>query len=425
MRFMMPYGTGQVSVSLPEGIQVQLAVPAKPLIAAADEQAEISRCLKNPVGGISLSRLAAQTGGPAAVIISDYSRCTPTAKILPAVLSELNAAGIGVGDIAIISAGGLHRPSTAEEMREMVGGEIYERYRVTAHDPENTEGLKPLGKTCRGTPVFINKLVADARIRVTIGTVEPHQLAGWSGGGKNLVPGVAGQETVIRNHSLAYGEGVAIGRLKGNPVYEDIIEVADSLAPVFMVNVLLDEQKNIVRVFAGDLKMAHFEAARVGESLLGVEVPEPPDVIIASVGGSPRDKDFWQTEGKALVRVLPVIKKGGKVVILSECRYGIGHPAFAEVLKSNSIETIINGFDRSTFTTLRNKTYRLARLLQKADLYLVTGYLTKEDFPLLPVKIHREAQKAVEQALSETAGKPRVLVLPRSGSVLLKPAADS
>lgn len=414
-----PYGAGSITFELPREVKYQLATPPGELFPLDDPVTEIKKSLQEPIGSPSLKDLALQFGGPVSIVVSDYSRFTPTAIIIPEVLAELHAGGLKEEEITIISAGGLHRPSTQDELKKMLGEDVFSNYKVITHDPDDVAQLKEIGINSRGVTVAINKYVAEARLKVTIGMMEPHHLAGWSGGGKNFVPGVASRNTVIKNHSLSYEEGAGIGRLQGNPLYEDILEVVEMLEPVFMVNVMLNEKKHIFKVYSGSVPNAHVEGARVGESMLAVSVPEQADVVIVSTGGSPRDKDFWQTEGKSLVRVLPVIKEGGTVVLLSECKEGIGHPSLARILKEKSVEDIMQEFDLENFSTLLNKTYRFSRLIKKAKVFFVTSHLSRKDFPHIPIEFFASAQEAVNKALTSYSN-PFVLAIPRSGSVLLK-----
>jgi LSD1 subclass zinc finger protein len=423
VRVTVPYGDGFMTFEVEQEALLGVA-EARWLRAVADERGEVARALCNPTGCRRLIDLA-RGAKRVAIAITDHTRLTPIRLILPVVLEELRAAGVCDEDVVVLVATGLHRQPRPEELEQMLGSELAGRLRVVNHDPDDASASAWLGFTSRGTPVEINKLFCDADVRITIGTIEPHHLAGWSGGSKTILPGLASRRAVSANHALCSHGGCGVGVTEGNPVYEDIVEAASHLSPVFMLNVLLDSTGRVVRAFAGEVVAAHRTAVDECSQLLSVPVPGPADILVVSPGGAPRDRDFWQVEGKALTRAKPLVRHGGVVVLLAQCSDGIGNAAWAQLLRSCTSKQALESFPHGAFTTLKNKTYRLAALLEHAHLIVVTRHLSREDFPGFPITFCSDVQHALDLARGRLGGQAKMLVVPRSASVLLAPVAQS
>ncbi len=319
----LPWGNEFLSVALPEKWQVQGILVPSSLAPCADAMAEVSNAMAHPIGAPGIRELA-RAGMKVAIVIDDASRPTPVGQILPAVVAELEDAGVKRTDIALVPALGLHRAMTALEIAQRVAMRLDEIQTVT-HNCDDLEQLRFLGTTSYGSPVWINRTVADAGLIISIGCIEPHLIASFGGGYKNIVPGVAGRATVAHNHSLNCRPDTfnMVGQpIDRNPMRLDLEEACRMLGnKVWIVNAILNHCKEIVRVVAGDPIAAHRAGAEVSAKLNGVKISRPADVVIAD--SHPMDQDLRQGV-KALANAIRAVKPGGTLVTLVRAEEGMG-----------------------------------------------------------------------------------------------------
>ncbi len=320
----LPWGKEQIDLALPESWQLDGQLEPASLPPVADPLLEVRRSLAAPIGTRRLGELY-RPGMRLALVIDDISRPTPVGCILPEVLAELERAGLRREDVALIPALGLHRPMETAEVLQRAGLAALGGLRVENPNCDDPAGLVFLGATSRGTPVWINKTVAEADLVVSIGCIEPHIIASFGGGYKNLVPGVAGRATVAHNHSLNCTPGTfnMVGQpIEGNPMRLDLEEAAAKVhGQVFIVNAVLNNHLQVVRIVAGDPIAAHREGCRVSAQLYGVPVPHPADVIISS--SHPMDSDLRQGV-KALANNIRAARRGGVAITLVRAEEGVG-----------------------------------------------------------------------------------------------------
>ena len=320
----LPWGREDLSLSLPEDWHLAGVLEPSSRAGVADAADEVRRSLQEPFGCPRLRDLV-HAGMRVALVIDDLSRPTPVWLILPAVLEELAAGGVGLEDLTLVVALGLHRPMEEEEIAHRVGAVGLDGLRWENHDCDDPERLAFLGTTTRGTPVWVNQTVAQADLTVSVGCIEPHIIASFGGGYKNLFPGVAGRETVAHNHSLNCTPdtfnmvGQPVGR---NPMRLDLEESGQMLSgPVFIVNAVLNSGLQIVRVVTGDPIAAHREGVRVSADLYGVSVPGLADVVITD--SHPMDQDLRQGV-KALANTVRAVRRGGVLITLARAEEGVG-----------------------------------------------------------------------------------------------------
>jgi nickel-dependent lactate racemase len=320
----LPWGKDAVEFSLPDEWQVAGVLQPAPLSPAADPAGEVRRSLAEPIDCARLRDLA-RPGMKVALVIDDGSRPTPVHLVLPAVLEELKAGGVGRGAITLVTALALHRSMPEEEIAARVGVQALAGLRWENHDCDDMEQLIFLGTTTRGTPVFFNRTVAGADLVVSIGCIEPHIIASFGGGYKNLLPGVAGRATVAHNHTLNCRPDTfnMVGQpIEHNPMRLDLEEGAGMLRPpVFVVNTVLNSQLRIVRAVAGHPIAAHREGARISAALYGVPVPAPADVVITD--SHPMDQDLRQGV-KSLANAIRAVRPGGVLITLARAEEGVG-----------------------------------------------------------------------------------------------------
>lgn len=404
MLYHLPYGNTEVSIDIPPECSVKLIKPVN-IKATEDETVLIKKALEHPITCRKLREIAEQ-GKKAVIIVSDITRPTPTAKLLPRLISELETGG--VKDITIIFGLGIHRKQTEDEKKKILG-ELYGKVRSIEHDVNDCVYI---GTTSRGTPVEIFRPVMEADIVVCTGTIEFHYYAGYSGGAKSILPAVSSKKSIDANHALMLDPKSCAGRNDG-AVRQDIEEASEMLGIDFVLNVILNEKKEIVFAAAGDHIKAHRKGAEFLDRLSKIEV-EPADIIIVSPGGFPKDIDIFQAH-KALEHVKNAMKEGGSIILVAECREGYGNRVYEEWLKYSRDE-VIEKF-REGFVMGGHKAALIAALSKNVDLYLVSS---------LPEEMVRKAnfipstlKKALEIALAKHGGGLRIMVVPYGGSMLV------
>ncbi len=320
----LPWGNEELRLELPPAWQVQGVLTPAALPGVPDPMAEVQRSLAAPIGAPRLSQLA-RPGARVALVVDDGSRPTPVSLIAPAVIAELEAAGVRREDITVVPALGLHRPMTEAELAERLGSEAFAGLQWENHDCDDASRLVELGTTTRGTPVLLNRTVAGADLVVSIGCIEPHIIASFGGGYKNLVPGVAGRITVAHNHGLNCTPDTFnnVGQpIERNPMRLDLEEAGRMLVPpVFIVNAVINDRREIVQMVAGDGVAAHREGVRTSAAIFGVKVPGEADVVITN--SRPMDQDLRQGV-KALANTVRAMKPGGVLITLVRADEGVG-----------------------------------------------------------------------------------------------------
>jgi nickel-dependent lactate racemase len=311
------------SIALPEQWQVQGILEPSSLPPCPNPRAEVLHALADPLGAPQIGNLA-RAGMKVALVIDDGSRPTPVAKILPAVVAELESAGITRAQMSLVPALGLHRPMAQEEIAQRAGLEL-EGVQTVTHNCDDLQQMRFLGTTSYGSPAWINRTVADADLVISIGCIEPHLIASFGGGYKNIIPGVAGRATVAHNHGLNCAPGTfnMVGQpIDRNPMRLDLEEGCRMLGnKVWMVNAILNHCKEIVRVVAGDPITAHRAGVEVSARLNGVRIPRPADVVITD--SHPMDQDLRQGV-KALANTIRAVKPGGVLITVVRAEEGMG-----------------------------------------------------------------------------------------------------
>lgn len=344
MNFTLPYGNDILRASL-DWATVLGTLRTAEIAPRGDLEGALRTALRNPLYTPPLpSRLKA--GDSVLIIVSDSFRKTGIHHLLPTLVSELNAWGIDDRAISFLFATGSHRPPTPAEQEEILGPSIYSRFGAQAytHDPHDDEQLCFCGTTSRNTPVYLNRRALEADHVVVTGTVVLHYFGGFGGGRKSILPGIAGMKTIAANHALnldpttpQLNPDVAIGRMDGNPVAEDMLEGARLGPPVFLLNTVLNRDGAIADLFVGDLEAAHRQACDAASALFHVPVTEQADFVVASAGTA---KNFVQSH-KSLYNAYQVLKPGGLLLLAAPAPEGYGGNKFSDWLALGSTEAII------------------------------------------------------------------------------------
>jgi lactate racemase len=330
----LDYGTTGLLVTLPDANVVGvLRHRAAPPLADAVEAVRAG--LRHPVGAKPLTE-AARGKETACIVVCDLTRPVPNPVLLPPILDALAEGGIARENVTILVATGTHRPNTPAELETMLGPEIARTVRVVNHVCTDADAHRDFGVTPRGVPVRLDRTYTDADVRVTVGLIEPHFMAGYSGGRKLIMPGIAALETIQAWHSPRFLEHPAAtnGSVAGNPVHEENTYIASLCPPDCIVDVTLDEEKRITGVFVGGMVAAWQEGVRFAELHVKATLPHPADIVITSGAGWPLDTTFYQAV-KGMVGAVPVARRGGSIIIASSCTEGIGGPHFTRLLREN------------------------------------------------------------------------------------------
>ncbi|MGH7858240.1 MAG: nickel-dependent lactate racemase, partial [Candidatus Binatia bacterium] len=330
MRCRLDYGRTGLDVEIPDELRASIVErpTAEPLAAP---EAAVRDALARPTGAPPLAEVA-RGRRDAVVVISDKTRPVPNGIVLPPILDTIERSGVSRERIEIVVGTGLHRANTREELVEMTSADIVDRYRIRNHVARDAGAHRHLGRTRRGTEIWLDRGYLDASLRIVTGLIEPHLMAGYSGGRKGVAPGLAGVETMKSAHGPAMlEENIGPGILEGNPFHEDLLEIARRAGVDFLVNVAVDRARRLTGVFAGELERAHLEGVRFVEREVTVDLGHAADVVVTSAGGYPLDATWYQSI-KGLIGALNLVRRGGTIILAAEISEGVGSPDFQRLL---------------------------------------------------------------------------------------------
>lgn len=411
MNIELGFGHGVQKVNIPDRNLAGLLLPNE-VGKGITGEAEVRRSLMEPIQSRPLKDIV-KPGEKIAIITSDITRPMPTYKVMPALLDELYEAGARKEDITLVFALGSHRAHSEEEKKKLAGERAYNEIRCIDGDCSDCVHK---GITSRGTPVDIVRVVAEADRRICLGNIEYHYFAGYSGGAKAVMPGVSTRDAIQSNHSFMVQESACAGRIEGNPVREDIEEAAAMVGVDFILNVVLDEHKEIIKAVAGDVTAAHREGCRFLDDLYSKPIKERADIVVVSQGGAPKDINLYQTQ-KALDNAKHAVKKGGVIVLVGSCKEGYGESVFESwINEAGSPRDLIDriGLD---FKLGGHKAAAIAMVLKDADVFLVSemeNRMAEKAF----LKPYPSAQEALCAAFEKMGNDAKVLVMPYGGSTL-------
>lgn len=384
----------------------------KTLTVEARGAETVEKALDDPIGTKKLEAIV-KPGEKLVIITSDITRPMPSSTVLPPVLARLAKAGVKDRDITIVFALGAHRRHTVEEMKYLVGEDIYDRFRVIDSDEHD---VIRMGVTKRGTPIDITRVVAEADRRICLGNIEYHYFAGYSGGAKAIMPGVSTREAIARNHSAMVEALAVAGQIDENPVRDDLEEALQYCPSDFIVNVVLNEKKDIVYAVAGDMISAHRRGCEFLDGFYLSPIEALADIVIVSQGGFPKDLNMYQAQ-KALDNAKYAVREGGIIILVGACQEGLGDEVFARWIdEASSPESLIHRL-RDHFELGGHKAAAIALVQQRADVYLVSD-LPDDIVRKLFMTPFKTVQEAYDRARLQLAEESRVIVMPYGGSTL-------
>lgn len=376
MKVNLAYGRGHLPVELPDGRTTVIQPSHNP--GLPDEKAAVLAALHSPIGAPPL-RATVKPTDRVCITFTDITRATPNERIIPWLLEHL--AHVPRENITLLNQLGTHRPNTRAELEQMLTPEVVANYRVVNHEPENEAALVQLGTTRDGTPALINRHCVEADVRIITGFIEPHFFAGFSGGPKGIMPGVAGLRTVMSNHgakNIGHPNSV-FGVTEGNQLWEELREIALRVGPSFLLNVTLNESKEITGVFAGDLLEAHKVGYEFVRKSAMQKVAAPFDVVVTTNSGYPLDMNLYQGV-KGMSAAARIIKDGGTLILACECQEGVpANSPLDKLLRSaSSPEEILTMLATPGFVRPEQWQAQISALIQRRAKVLIYSSLTDE-----------------------------------------------
>ncbi len=409
----LPYGDSFKTVSIPEK-NIAGILETSQRQGLDDEQEVILAALRNPTGSAPLAERVTENDS-IVIIVTDNTRPCPEDRILPPILAELEKK-IPPENITIIFALGLHPPLDNAAMEKKLGKYIIDNYRVINH---NVDDCVNLGTTTRGTPIDINRKVVEADFRISTGFIEPHFFAGFSGGRKSIAPGVFSVRAAYKNHSRSMLEHplAKTGILKGNPVHEDMVELAKAARLDFIVNVLLNKKGDMTHVVAGDFVQAHEKGCEIEREIAGAALERQADITITTNSGAPLDLDLYQSV-KGMETAAHFTRDGGIIIICSACYDGAGPDEFVELHRSaKSPEEVLGRISDEHPAGVQWQNQILANIQCKNDIYVVSEMDERiiRDMLMTPFVT---LEQALEDAFNRLGSDASVAVIPEGPLVI-------
>jgi nickel-dependent lactate racemase len=421
MEITLSYGRMGLQATLPDR-NVRHVLRSASLPVLEDPREATRQVLRGPVGCPPLRELAAGKAD-ACIVTSDITRPVPNGAILPVVLEELAAAEIPAERIVVLIATGSHRPNTPDELREMLGDEVMgSGARIVNHDAFDSQGLVYRGETRRGTPVHVNRLYAEADVGVSVSLVEPHLIAGFSGGRKQICPGICGIDTILHFHApdLVLPDEACAGLIDANPAHEESLEATRIAgAPEITVNATLDEVRRVTGIFVGELQAAHRGAVARSVAACKVSIPGPIDIAVTTGAGHPLDLTFYQSV-KGLAAPIPILKSGGTIIAACECAEGVGEPDLQRrIVELNDFDAYQPRVWDPTYFHMDQWHAQFSKIRRRAGEVLVfSGGISRPQLQQCFVTPVDSVEEAAERALAAHGPDATIAVLPEGPYVL-------
>jgi nickel-dependent lactate racemase len=419
-RYEVPFSKSSIEFNLPPGMTGDV-VHANPIPAVEDAQAAIQQALDRPTGSPPL-REQAHPGDRVCIVFTDATRASPDHLLVPALLAELERAGVADGDITLLCGIGMHRASTQAEKLEKLGAEILQRYRVIDNEPQNPAALVDLGVTPGGVPVSAHRAAVESDLLIATGIVEPHQYAGYSGGRKTVAVGAAGEALIAHTHGPAFVDHpcTRLGRIDDNPFHEAIQEAAKRAGLKFILNVIQDEDRRILKVGAGDPEQAFEALVAFARTVFEAPIAHPYDIAVAGIG-YPKDSNLYQASRAASYLYFaptPVVVPGGYFILPARCEEGagagVGEQRFLAALRdAPDVQFVLDDARKNGYPPGQQRAFVMAKVLEGAKVVVVGSEYPDlvRDCKMTPAASMDEAFAMAARDLGPTC---RVLVVPHA-----------
>lgn len=398
-------------------------INSQPALELKKEEEILKLALENPIDSPRLKEIA-KPGENICIVIPDVTRSWQKPSVyLPYVIKELEEAGIEDKNIYFLCALGTHRKQTVEEHKLLLGEELYKRFKVMDHDCRDEDNLQYVGTTSFGTEVCINKFALQCNHIILTGGIVFHDLAGFGGGRKGILPGISGYKTVMQNHALSLnpdGAGsnskVRTAIMEGNPFNDDMAEAAEFVKPSFLFNVIVDSEGHFSAAVAGNYITAHRKGCEILKSIDSSNISEKADVIIASCGGYPKDIDFYQAS-KALSNAVEAAKEGGTIILLAECIEGLGHEDMNHIFYDFKDNLSREQEVRREYTIARFISFMICEMAVKYNIIVVSS-MKADSLECCNIKITATLEEALKYAEQSIQDADLVYLIPTAGSTL-------
>jgi lactate racemase len=418
MKIKLLYGNEEIQSELPDHVLAQ-TITAEDLVEAPNPIEIVKGAINNPLGNIELD---GQNVKKVAIAINDKTRPVPHQYLLPPLLEMLEKNGIKQANIQFIIAVGTHIPMPRSEFTNVLPESIVNSYPVVSHNCDDQDNLVNLGLTKRGTPIFINKDFLNSDLKIVVGNIEPHHFMGFSGGVKSAAIGLAGRETINRNHELLLHPDARIGEYEKNPMRQEIEEIGRKIGIQLALNAILNNTKQIVKAFFGDPLSVILSGVKDVRQICQVKVDQLFDLVIASAGGYPRDINLYQAQ-KALTNAAEIVRPGGIIILLAECREGVGNEKFEKFMQDvNNPDEAIEKFRSKGFEVGPHKAFMIARVVKKAQVILISS-LENEKVRRLLFSPESSLENALSRAWKTLPDPPHVALMPKA--VITMPAVQN
>lgn len=405
----MKYGKSELSFNIDQDRVTKILEPnERPGIE--DALRGVQEALNNPIGVPSLKELVNRKNPKSVVIVvNDITRPTPYESLLPPLLENLHASGISKDQITFLTATGIHDPHTHEQNVEVYGKNLVDEYKFVSHCADDVSSLLEFGELSTGLNLTINRLAAEADFLITLGVIMPHYFAGFSGGRKSILPGVAGRVCIEKNHSRMVYLMDDLPPLRRNPVNLEMIEAAKLVGVDFILNVVTNSKKEIVKIVAGDLESAWYEGASVSSDMYDVPIESKADVAIVSAGGYPRDINVYQAQ-KALDHADKATKLGGTIILIAECSQGYGERTFEEWMRDAKRPSDVIERIKKKFAMGGHKAYGICKVAEEKEIILISS-LSKEQTEGLFMRKMDSVEEAIKYA-ERKHDRPNYILMP-------------
>ncbi|MEQ8381867.1 MAG: nickel-dependent lactate racemase [Coleofasciculus sp. A1-SPW-01] len=417
--YQVPYGKTDIDFELPPEMRGTLAV-SESVPPLRDVKSAIAKTLSTPINSPPLDKLA-HPGDRVCIVFTDITRDSPDQVLIPPILQQLKKAGVRDQDITLLCGIGMHRPSTMAEKVTKLGQAVVDRYRVIDHEPQNPDQLVDLG-VINGIPLSVNKIAYHADILIATGIVEPHQYAGYSGGCKTVAVGAAGESLIAYSHGPKFidNPNCRLGKLEGNPFQQAVTEAAMRAGLGFIINVVLDDQKQIVSVLAGEPRETHKQLVEKAKTFNQVSIDQQYDVVIGGVG-FPKDANLYQASRAAsylFFAPTPVVHPGGYLIIPAQCPEGVGEGVgeqrfLAAMRDIPSVQQILQEGRKHGYPPGQQRAFVMAKVLEQNSVIIVGS-----DYPEVVEACKMIPAATMDEALARVAadlGKELdVLVVPHA-----------
>jgi len=411
MKVNLAYGRGHLTVELPDDRTTVIEPSHIP--GLADERGAVFAALEKPIGTLPL-REWIKPGNQVCILFTDITRATPNERLIPWLLEYLK--DVPREQITLLNQLGTHRPNTTAELEQMLTPAVVKNYRVVNHEPENPDALVQVGTTRDGTPALLNRRVVEADVRIVTGFIEPHFFAGFSGGIKGIMPGVAGLRTVMSNHGATnIGDPRStFGVTNGNPLWEELRDIALRAGPSFLLNVSLNEERGITGVFAGDIIAAHKAGCEFVRQSAMQKFGAPFDIVLTTNSGYPLDMNLYQGV-KGMSAGARVVKPGGTLILAAECREGVpaGSPMDKLLRSASSPEEILTMLSTPGFVRPEQWQAQIQSLIQRKANVLVHSSLPDEIIRAAHLTPCQDITAIVKELLRAGGDEARIAVLPQ------------